>query len=104
MSYGLLLNFAGKWLCPWHRCNECNKRTIRRCGFCPNSFCPQHADGNIRVHPSVGLVCQEHDEVIITTWLLFCRFKFPSVFPWSSHEMQWHAFFDIYLQDTWFLY
>ncbi|KAJ4450759.1 hypothetical protein ANN_02189 [Periplaneta americana] len=53
---------ARKWLCPWHRCNVCHKRTIRRCNYCPNSFCPIHAEGNIGLHTH-GFVCSKHDKI-----------------------------------------
>ncbi|GLH06500.1 Probable histone-lysine N-methyltransferase Mes-4 [Gryllus bimaculatus] len=52
----------GKWLCPWHYCDVCQRRTGKRCGFCPRSYCIQHADGNIRLNSSLGMVCQKHDE------------------------------------------
>lgn len=52
----------GIWLCPWHFCDVCKKRTVKRCGFCPRSFCILHAEGNIRMNNALGLVCVKHDE------------------------------------------
>lgn len=51
----------GKWLCPWHQCNICNKGKVKRCTFCVNSFCPNHVEGNIRLDDNLGLVCSKHD-------------------------------------------
>lgn len=53
----------GKWICPWHHCDECGQRSTRlnRCDFCPNSFCRQHLQGNLRHLAGIGSVCQDHD-------------------------------------------
>lgn len=53
----------GKWICPWHHCDECGQRSTRlnRCDFCPNSFCRQHLPGNLQTVSGIGNVCQEHD-------------------------------------------
>ena len=29
----------GKWLCPWHHCDHCGKKSKIFCTTCPNSFC-----------------------------------------------------------------
>ncbi|XP_076040587.1 histone-lysine N-methyltransferase NSD2-like isoform X2 [Oratosquilla oratoria] len=51
----------GKWVCPWHHCDECGLRALSRCDFCPNSFCRSHAPGNVQQVQMVGNVCNEHD-------------------------------------------
>ncbi|KAF5304180.1 hypothetical protein FQR65_LT08074 [Abscondita terminalis] len=51
----------GKWVCPWHNCNVCTKRTIRCCVKCTNSYCPVHSEGNVRYDKLLGFVCFEHD-------------------------------------------
>ncbi|XP_039295505.1 histone-lysine N-methyltransferase NSD2 [Nilaparvata lugens] len=51
---------AGYWLCPWHQCNVCCKGKVFRCNFCINSYCPTHAEGNIRLEESIGYVCTKH--------------------------------------------
>ena len=50
----------GKWMCPWHFCDECGKRAAMLCSECPNSFCREHTEGQItKVGP--GLYnCGEH--------------------------------------------
>lgn len=59
----------GKWICPWHHCDECGQRSIRpnRCDYCPNSFCRVHVPGNLQNVPGVGNVCQDHDTEDIET-------------------------------------
>ncbi|XP_068201103.1 histone-lysine N-methyltransferase NSD2-like isoform X2 [Palaemon carinicauda] len=59
----------GKWICPWHHCDECGQRSIRpnRCDYCPNSFCRIHIPGNLQNVPGVGNVCQDHDTEDIET-------------------------------------
>lgn len=51
----------GYWVCPWHQCTICNKGRVQRCTFCVNSYCQDHAEGNIRLDPERGLVCKKHD-------------------------------------------
>ncbi|XP_045136692.1 histone-lysine N-methyltransferase NSD2-like isoform X4 [Portunus trituberculatus] len=53
----------GKWICPWHHCDECGQLSTRlnRCQFCPNSFCRQHITSNLQLIPGFGNVCQDHD-------------------------------------------
>lgn len=55
--------YVGKWICSWHSCNVCSKRTIRCCVKCINSFCPVHSEGNIRHDNLMGFVCSKHDPV-----------------------------------------
>ncbi|EFA10454.1 histone-lysine N-methyltransferase NSD2 [Tribolium castaneum] len=52
---------GNKWVCQWHNCNICTKRTIRCCVRCINSYCPSHSDGNVRYDKLLGFVCSEHD-------------------------------------------
>ncbi len=54
----------GKWICPWHHCDLCGKRSIKLCSECPNSFCPSHIEGNIFQIPDDKLVCSDHDELL----------------------------------------
>ncbi|KAG7170657.1 histone-lysine N-methyltransferase Nsd1-like [Homarus americanus] len=53
----------GKWICPWHHCDECGQRSARlnRCDFCPNSFCRLHLQGNLQHLNGIGTVCQDHN-------------------------------------------
>ncbi|XP_018579140.1 uncharacterized protein LOC108917152 isoform X2 [Anoplophora glabripennis] len=52
---------GNKFICPWHNCSVCSKRTIRCCVKCINSYCPSHSDGNIRYDNLLGFVCTTHD-------------------------------------------
>ncbi|XP_018319115.1 uncharacterized protein LOC108732676 isoform X2 [Agrilus planipennis] len=52
---------GNKWFCPSHNCNICGKRTIRCCYKCINSYCPSHAEGNVRYDRMLGFVCSDHD-------------------------------------------
>ncbi|XP_056637531.1 uncharacterized protein LOC130445723 [Diorhabda sublineata] len=52
-----------KFICPWHYCNVCSKRTIRCCVKCLNSFCPSHSEGNVRYDKLLGFVCSKHDSM-----------------------------------------
>ncbi|XP_054259007.1 histone-lysine N-methyltransferase NSD2 [Macrosteles quadrilineatus] len=53
----------GYWLCPWHQCNVCNKGRVRRCSLCVNSYCQEHAEGNIIEDPdSKHLLCTQHNK------------------------------------------
>ncbi|KAJ8980552.1 hypothetical protein NQ317_001059 [Molorchus minor] len=56
---------GNKFVCPWHSCNICSKRTIRCCIKCISSFCPSHSEGNIRYDNLLGFVCQIHDPVFL---------------------------------------
>lgn len=51
----------GNWVCPWHQCTVCNKGRVQRCTYCINSYCQDHADGNIRLDPDRGLMCKKHN-------------------------------------------
>ncbi|XP_053652299.1 histone-lysine N-methyltransferase NSD3 isoform X2 [Cherax quadricarinatus] len=59
----------GKWICPWHHCDECGQRSTRlnRCDFCPNSFCRQHLQGYIQHLHGIGSVCQDHNSEELET-------------------------------------
>ena len=37
----------GKWICPWHFCDECGRSSSKYCPSCPTSFCIQHGDGEL---------------------------------------------------------
>ncbi|ESN96186.1 hypothetical protein HELRODRAFT_107348, partial [Helobdella robusta] len=52
----------GKWICPWHLCNEenCGKWSSQLCSMCPNSFCSRHTEGNIIVLATGRIVCDDH--------------------------------------------
>ncbi|KAG5889203.1 hypothetical protein JTB14_033281 [Gonioctena quinquepunctata] len=52
---------GNKFVCPWHNCKICSKRTIRCCVKCINSFCPSHSEGSIRYDNLLGFVCTKHD-------------------------------------------
>ncbi|XP_072378202.1 uncharacterized protein [Diabrotica undecimpunctata] len=56
-----------KFVCPWHYCNVCSKRTIRCCVKCLNSFCPSHSEGNVRYDNLMGFVCHTHDPTNATS-------------------------------------
>ncbi|XP_041368647.1 histone-lysine N-methyltransferase NSD2-like isoform X2 [Gigantopelta aegis] len=53
----------GKWLCPWHHCDECGKQSKKMCTQCPNSFCPAHIKDNIFNVDGI-LVCSDHDSFL----------------------------------------
>ncbi|KAM4748819.1 histone-lysine N-methyltransferase, H3 lysine-36 specific [Rhinophrynus dorsalis] len=53
---------AGKWECPWHQCDICNKEAASLCEMCPSSFCKQHREGMLFISKLDGrLSCTEHD-------------------------------------------
>ncbi|XP_032066970.1 histone-lysine N-methyltransferase, H3 lysine-36 and H4 lysine-20 specific isoform X5 [Thamnophis elegans] len=53
---------AGKWECPWHQCDVCNKDSASFCEMCPRSFCKQHREGMLFISKLDGrLSCTEHD-------------------------------------------
>nr|CAH7733445.1 unnamed protein product [Callosobruchus chinensis] len=54
---------ASRFVCPWHNCDICSKRTIRCCLKCIRSYCPQHSDGRIRHDGTAGYVCYKHDSI-----------------------------------------
>ncbi|XP_066584168.1 histone-lysine N-methyltransferase NSD2-like isoform X2 [Prorops nasuta] len=50
-----------KFICPWHFCIECSKRTSAHCSFCSIAFCQVHLDGNlIECGEKGGFVCKIH--------------------------------------------
>ena len=51
-------------MCPWHHCDVCGRRALRLCTECPNSFCPNHIEGNIFAIPDNRLVCSDHDDLL----------------------------------------
>ncbi|XP_059149000.1 histone-lysine N-methyltransferase NSD2-like [Physella acuta] len=54
---------SGKWLCPWHHCDECGKPAISKCSECPNSYCAAHIEGNM--YKVDGLeICSDHTDLI----------------------------------------
>ncbi|XP_064631567.1 histone-lysine N-methyltransferase NSD2-like [Lineus longissimus] len=56
----------GKWICPWHHCDECGKKAVRKCTECPNSFCLAHTEGHITEMADGKLFCREHEDLIET--------------------------------------
>nr|DBA30915.1 TPA: hypothetical protein GDO54_006840 [Pyxicephalus adspersus] len=53
---------AGKWECPWHQCDVCNKEAASFCEMCPSSFCKLHREGMLFISKLDGrLSCTEHD-------------------------------------------
>ena len=55
--------FPGKWLCPWHHCDDCGKIATTRCHYCPNSFCAVHTPGNIFSIDGI-LICIDHEDTL----------------------------------------
>ncbi|XP_051025804.1 histone-lysine N-methyltransferase NSD3 isoform X2 [Acomys russatus] len=52
----------GKWECPWHQCDKCNKAAVSFCEFCPHSFCKDHEKGALVASALEGrLCCADHD-------------------------------------------
>ncbi|XP_073969471.1 nuclear receptor binding SET domain protein isoform X3 [Rhodnius prolixus] len=54
---GLTKHPPGNWECPRHVCSICSSTKVQRCTHCINSYCDKHAEGNITLHRSHGLVC-----------------------------------------------
>lgn len=50
----------GKWICPWHFCDDCGKWANIRCSECPNSYCRAHAAGQITELGNGIQVCCDH--------------------------------------------
>ena len=50
----------GKWMCPWHFCDECGKKATVLCSECPNSFCGAHAEGQITSVGPEQYFCGDH--------------------------------------------
>ena len=53
--------FIGKWDCPWHHCDECGKPATKKCALCPNSFCTQHEESNVR-EVNGFILCSDHED------------------------------------------
>jgi len=53
----------GKWLCPWHHCDDCGKIATSKCSECPNSYCAVHAPGNVFVIQGL-LICSDHSDLL----------------------------------------
>uniref|UniRef100_A0A2C9JRL9 Histone-lysine N-methyltransferase n=1 Tax=Biomphalaria glabrata TaxID=6526 RepID=A0A2C9JRL9_BIOGL len=54
---------SGKWLCPWHHCDECGKMASVKCVECPNSYCNAHLIGNIFKVDGLDICC-DHTDII----------------------------------------
>ncbi|XP_064604086.1 histone-lysine N-methyltransferase NSD2-like isoform X2 [Liolophura sinensis] len=54
----------GKWVCPWHHCDDCGKPSSQLCSECPNSFCKSHLDGKIFATEDEKLICWEHEDLL----------------------------------------
>ncbi|XP_068457235.1 uncharacterized protein nsd1b [Clinocottus analis] len=53
---------AGRWECPWHQCDVCNKDAASFCEMCPSSYCNHHREGLLFISKLDGkLCCSEHD-------------------------------------------
>lgn len=59
---GLTSTPLGKWLCPRHRCNVCQKKTQEWCSYCIDSYCPLHIEGNLVNDPLHGNICEVHQK------------------------------------------
>nr|CAD7433446.1 unnamed protein product [Timema monikensis] len=51
-----------RWICPWHCCDVCEKRTSQRCSICTSAFCLAHSDGNLHFDSNQLLVCNKHSK------------------------------------------
>ncbi|XP_005102412.1 histone-lysine N-methyltransferase NSD2 [Aplysia californica] len=54
---------SGKWLCPWHHCDDCGKLSTSRCSECPNSYCAVHTQGNIFMIEGTA-ICSDHTDLL----------------------------------------
>ncbi|KAH9519061.1 Histone-lysine N-methyltransferase nsd2 [Bulinus truncatus] len=54
---------SGKWLCPWHHCDDCGKLATVKCVECPNSYCNVHLQGNIFKVDGMDICC-DHTEIL----------------------------------------
>lgn len=54
------VNVRGKWICPWHFCDECGKWANVLCSECPNSYCRGHSSGQITDVGNGILLCSDH--------------------------------------------
>ncbi|XP_034232621.1 histone-lysine N-methyltransferase NSD2 isoform X2 [Thrips palmi] len=59
---GLASHPLGKWLCPRHQCNVCQKRTQQWCSYCTESYCPAHYEDNLVNDPLHGHICEVHQK------------------------------------------
>ena len=50
----------GKWICPWHFCDDCGKWATTLCSECPNSYCRTHALSQITELANGSCVCSDH--------------------------------------------
>ncbi|KAL9982434.1 hypothetical protein ACROYT_G004474 [Oculina patagonica] len=50
----------GKWICPWHFCDDCGKWANILCSECPNSYCKAHVSGQITELGNGIHVCCDH--------------------------------------------
>lgn len=50
----------GKWICPWHFCDDCGKWANILCSECPNSYCKAHTSGQITELGNGIHVCCDH--------------------------------------------
>lgn len=57
---GLEITPKGKWICPWHHCDDCGSKSVIRCNLCPNSFCRKH--NRMEQHSSFGTICSDHND------------------------------------------
>lgn len=55
---------SGKWVCPWHHCDDCGKSASQLCSECPNSFCKSHLAGKIFATEEGKLICWEHEDIL----------------------------------------
>lgn len=53
-------NPHGRWLCPWHFCDECGKNATIKCVECPNSFCKLHAENQVICAGEGKYMCLDH--------------------------------------------
>lgn len=54
------VNTRGKWICPWHFCDDCGKWANIMCSECPNSYCRSHASGQITELANGVHLCCDH--------------------------------------------
>ena len=57
---GSEVNTRGKWICPWHFCDDCGKWASILCSECPNSYCRAHSSGQITDLGNGIQVCCDH--------------------------------------------
>uniref|UniRef100_A0A3B4E5H3 Histone-lysine N-methyltransferase NSD3 n=1 Tax=Pygocentrus nattereri TaxID=42514 RepID=A0A3B4E5H3_PYGNA len=52
----------GRWECPWHQCNLCQRPASAFCHFCPTSFCREHEAGQLALSAQDSRpCCPKHD-------------------------------------------